>query len=106
MKVVGVMFVVLIISGLVALAVWYFKFRKPVDGSLVTNDEILLEGIGQKNQDLDSGSDSDSSSELGSSGSWEPQNTKVVNEGTADADSLEISSSDSSDAAPTGGNLL
>lgn len=104
MKVVGMILVALIAIGLLGIGVWWWKFRRVPGGdhTLVTNEEILLEGMGQK---LDPGSDSDPSSELGSSSdSWKPE--KKVNEGTADADSLEISSSDSSDAAPIGGNLL
>lgn len=109
MKVVGMISLVLIICAVVALAVWYFKFRRApgagADFGLVTNDDILLEGMGQtKQEELELGSDSDHSSELeGSSDSWQPE--KKVNEGTADADSIEISSSDSDGPAP-GGNLL
>jgi hypothetical protein len=102
MKVVGMIMVVLIVCGLVAAAVWYFKFRKAAEGGLVTNEDILLEGMGQKKA-IESGSDSDSSS-LGSSDSW-PE--KKGTDGTAaDANSLTISSSDSDEEPATGGNLL
>lgn len=101
MKVVGMILVVFIVCGLVAAAVWYFKFRKVSESGLVTNEDILLEGIGHK--PLESGSDSDSSS-LGSSDSWPEK--KGTDGTTADANSLTISSSDSDEEPATGGNNL
>jgi len=105
MKVVGMILVVLIVIGLIAAGVWYFKFRRTrtVDESLVTNEDILLEGMGtKKHQPLDSGSEDDSSS-LGSSGSWD-KNKNIQGGSTKGAKSLSISSS--SDEEVVANNLL
>lgn len=103
MKVVGMIVVVLIVCAVVAVGVWYYKFRRVTIGDdvgLVTNEEILMEGIGQK-QTLDSGSDSDSSSLGSSSGSWD--NTKNV-QASSQVDSAI--SSDSDDEVVGGSQLL
>eukprot|EP01127_Copromyxa_protea_P016033 TRINITY_DN4703_c0_g1_i2.p1 TRINITY_DN4703_c0_g1~~TRINITY_DN4703_c0_g1_i2.p1 ORF type:complete len:1729 (-),score=452.37 TRINITY_DN4703_c0_g1_i2:64-5250(-) len=101
MKVVGMILVVLIVIAIVAVGVWYYKFRRVTigdDSGLVTNEEILMEGIGQKPTALDS-SDSDSSSLGSSSGSWD--NTKNVQ-----AAQVDSSLSSDSDEVVGGSNLL
>jgi len=89
LKVVGLISVGLIVVGGVAFAVWYFRFKRagvsPYAG-LVTNEDIMLEGIGKPKP-----VESDSSELASSDGKTTPSAPKI-NEGAADAASLSLSS--------------